>query len=88
MQKPFRMEICMRLLDDKPRTTLNLIDEMKEEYKDEKQLDAMESHLQALRAVGIIAVSKEWVEKVENKETLIQQWVITDSGRKRLNAML
>lgn len=84
MKKPLRMEMCLLLTDGKARTTEDFFIEMKDSYLGEKQIFNIEEHLQSLRAVGIIAVQKEWVETHNGEEKLIQSWILSRAGKERL----
>lgn len=88
MRQPFRINICKLLLDGKTRNQQELFDELCHSYRGERQLRALDDHLQSLRAVGIICVEKEWVEECEGREVLVQSWGLTNCGRKRLAKVL
>ena len=88
MRQPLRIEMCRLLLDGKARTQNDFFAELSPIYGREKQLLALDNHLQSLRCVGIISVDKEWVEKKNGAEALVQSWVISPSGRKRLDKVL
>ena len=82
------MEICKILLGRGPLSQRDLAEALRPAYGREKQLLALDDHLQSLRAVGIVNVESEWVEELDGKETLAQSWEVSVSGRERLSKML
>lgn len=87
MKHTFRMELC-RLVGENPgQTTEALTARLRLLYPGERQANKTGTHLQALRAVGIVRVCGEEFAN-EDHLSLVQHWELTASGRQRLEKML
>lgn len=88
MRHTFRMTLC-RLVGEAPgQTTEELIKGLSLLYPNEGQVRSAGTHLQALRAVGIVRVSSEELHGSEEHPLLVQHWELTPSGKKKLEHML
>lgn len=61
MKHPIRLTIAALLRDGKPRTARDVFEALRPQYPGERQLspDAVDGHLQALKAVGIVRIAEE-----------------------------
>ena len=64
MKHPIRLTIAALLRDGKPRTARDVFEALRPQYPGERQLspDAVDGHLQALKAVGIVRIAEETLE--------------------------
>lgn len=87
MKPPIRLALGTFLLDSEPCTAQFACEALRPEYPGERQLtpNALEDHLQALKAVGIARIDKEYLD--ENGK-LIQLYTLSEYGRKRVTAFL
>ncbi|NJB66499.1 DNA-binding PadR family transcriptional regulator [Desulfobaculum xiamenense] len=87
MKPPFRMMIASNLTDGHPRNSLELMDELRPLYGTERQFtrEVVESHLQSLKAVGIV---RDDEAEVDADGRLLVRYAITDFGRDKLRSSL
>ncbi|MBO4318157.1 MAG: hypothetical protein J5855_07775 [Mailhella sp.] len=83
---PFKIAICKALEDDIAKDASELKDALSKTYPGERQVNEkeIERHLLALKGVGIAKVA---AEDLKNDE-LVQKYVLTVSGKKRLQKMI
>lgn len=87
MKRTFRMELCRLVGEKSGQTTEALTEQLRTLYPGEGQVHKTGTHLQALRAVGIVRVCGEEFAS-EDHFSLVQHWELTASGRQRLEKML
>ena len=65
MKHPIRLTIAALLRDGKPRTARDVFEALRPQYPGERQLspDAVDGHLQALKAVGIVRIAAPPVDQ-------------------------
>ncbi len=83
---PFKVGICKALEDGIARNAAELKEVLSKVYPGERQVNEkeIERHLLALKGVGIAKVADE---ELKNGE-LVQKYVLTSSGIKRLQKMI
>ena len=83
MKHPIRLTIAALLRDGKPRTARDVFEALRPQYPGERQLspDAVDGHLQALKAVGI-------VEETLEAGTLTQRYALSEYGKGRVERFL
>ena len=71
MKHPIRLTIAALLRDGKPRTARDVFEALRPQYPGERQLspDAVDGHLQALKAVGIVRIAEETLEAMRSAST-------------------
>ena len=76
MKHPIRLTIAALLRDGKPRTARDVFEALRPQYPGERQLspDAVDGHLQALKAVGIVRIAEETLEA----GTLTQRYALSE----------
>lgn len=83
MKRPLRIEICHLLAEHSELSTEEIIQYLKKMYTNEKQIYMAEDHILSLRAVGIIKLIEEKVEKKNEKQILMQKWGLTEFGKEK-----
>ena len=83
MKHPIRLTIAALLRDGKPRTARDVFEALRPQYPGERQLspDAVDGHLQALKAVGI-------AEETLEAGTLTQRYALSEYGKGRVERFL
>ena len=86
MKHPIRLTIAALLRDGKPRTARDVFEALRPQYPGERQLspDAVDGHLQALKAVGIVRIAEERLEA----GTLTQRYALSGYGKGRVERFL
>lgn len=86
MKQPIRLTIAALLRDGKPRTARDVFEALRPQYPGERQLspDAVDGHLQALKAVGIVRIAEETLEA----GTLTQRYALSGYGKGRVERFL
>ena len=86
MKHPIRLTIAALLRDGKPRTARDVFEALRPQYPGERQLspDAVDGHLQALKAVGIVRIAEETLEA----GTLTQRYALSEYGKGRVERFL
>ena len=86
MKQPIRLTIAALLRDGKPRTARDVYEALRPQYPGERQLspDAVDGHLQALKAVGIVLIAEETLEA----GTLTQRYALSEYGKGRVERFL
>ena len=86
MKHPIRLTIAALLRDGKPRTAQDVFEALRPQYPGERQLspDAVDGHLQALKAVGIVRIAEETLEA----GTLTQRYSLSEYGKGRVERFL
>ena len=86
MKHPIRLTIAALLRDGKPRTAQDVFEALRPQYPGERQLspDAVDGHLQALKAVGIVRIAEETLEA----GTLTQRYALREYGKGRVERFL
>ncbi len=87
MKPPIRLAIGMALRDNGVATAENICETLRPQYHGERQLteEAIEEHLQALKAVGIVRIVDDALGEHGN---LIQTYALSDYGRMRVESFL
>ena len=82
MKHPIRLTIAALLRDGKPRTARDVFEALRPQYPGERQLspDAVDGHLQALKAVGIVRIAEAG--------TLTQRYALSEYGKGRVERFL
>lgn len=85
MKHPIRLTIAALLRDGKPRTARDVFEALRPQYPGERQLspDAVDGHLQALKAVGIVRIAEETLEA----GTLTQRYALSEYGKGRVEPL-
>lgn len=83
MKLPMRFRILHLMAGGQEMTSQEVMDALRDEYGDEGQFKpgVINTHLQALRAVGMIEVADV---QFDEKGELVEKFKITDYGRSRL----
>lgn len=86
LKPPIRLAIALLLCDGEAYTASRVHAALLPHYSGERQftLQALEEHLQALKAVGIVRIAEE---RLDEEGTLIQSYALTSYGRSRINAL-
>lgn len=87
IKPPMRLAIGKLMLDGKARSAEDVRNELTPQYDGEKQLNLpnLENHLQALRAVGILAVAERDYTQNANPDTA---YIISVDGERRVKKYL
>ena len=87
LKPPLRLAIALLLCHEEAYTAAGVHAALLPQYTGERQftLQALEEHLQALKAVGIVRIAEEHLDEAG---TLIQSYALTPYGRSRINAFL
>lgn len=87
MKQPIRLVIAALLRDGGPRTARDVFEALRPQYLGERQLspDAVEGHLQALKAVGIVRVAEE---SLDENGLFTQSYALSEYGRDRVDRFL
>ena len=80
MKHPIRLTIAALLRDGKPRTARDVFEALRPQYPG----DAVDGHLQALKAVGIVRIAEETLEA----GTLTQRYALSEYGKGRVERFL
>ena len=79
MKHPIRLTIAALLRDGKPRTARDVFEALRPQSP-----DAVDGHLQALKAVGIVRIAEETLEA----GTLTQRYALSEYGKGRVERFL